>query len=290
MSRSKVKRRQLYRRLVSKGRIIIIKEDTLEERFSIGFNIIKLFIFVMVSSISIIAFTTVIIAFTPLREYIPGYSSTSLKKSATQLAIKSDSLELVIRENSHYIESIKKVLKNEFEFAHLSKDSISANATLNVPKIQLEPRQSELKLREYVEQEDKYNLLEKSTFLEKTVLFPPIKGKLIKMFNLKEKQQSVTIQLGMDRSIKATSKGTVIFADWTIENAYVIIIEHKEDIISVYKRCASINKSVGDFVRTGEVIGLGGTTTVSPKNAQLVFELWKNGYPIDPVGLIDFQE
>ncbi len=290
MSRAKVKRRQLYRRLMTKGRIIIVKDESLEEKFSIGFNPLKLFVFVMVSSILIIAFTTFVIAFTPLREYIPGYSSTKLKKSATLLAIKSDSLENTIRENNMYIESIKKVLKNEFEFARLSRDSISANATLNVSKLNLAPTKEELQLREYVEQEDKYNLFEKASNVDKIVLFSPARGKIVKPFNLKEKQYSVVLDIGMDTSIKAVAKGIVIFADWTIENGYVVIIEHKEDILSVYKRCASINKSVGDFVRTGEVIGLGGKTTISTKTPQLVFELWKDGYPVNPVGLIGFDE
>lgn len=289
MSRGRVKRRKLYRRLTAKGRIVVVKEDSFEEKFSIGFNIIRLFIFLTLSSIAIIALTTIIIAFTPLREYIPGYSSTALKKSALELAIKSDSLEQVISANEQYIRSIKKVLKNEFEFAHVSKDSIVAPAEFSPKGLLLEATKSELELREYVEKEDRYNLFEKASYLDKVVLFAPVKGKIIKPFNVKEKQYAVRITLGADKAVKAVSKGTVLFADWTVGSDFVVIIKHSEGLVSVYKGCTSVNKSVGDFVRSGEVIGLGMLSEEAQKRP-ISFELWKDGSPVNPEDLIEFEE
>lgn len=289
MSRGRVKRRKLYRRLTTKGRIVVVKEDSFEEKFSIGFNIIRLFIFFTVSGIAIIALTTIFIAFTPLREYIPGYASTALKKSAVQLAIKSDSLEQVLNANEQYMNSVKKVLRNEFEFAHLSKDSIIAPVEFETKGLILEPTKSELELREYVEKEDRYNLFERASYLDEVVLFAPVKGQVARPFNVKDKHYGIQINLGVDKAVKAVSKGTILFADWTVSNDFVVIIKHSEGLISVYKGCTSVNKSVGDFVRSGEVIGLGMLSDESKKRP-ITFELWKEGTPINPQDLIEFEE
>ncbi|HRB72350.1 MAG TPA: peptidase [Flavobacterium sp.] len=124
MSAKRLKRQLLKKKLFNKNRLVILNEDTFEEIFSLKLNLMNVFVSLTVSTIFLITATTFIIAFTPLREYIPGYSSTKLKKEATQLAIKSDSLEQVMRQNNLYVESIKKVLTGNLDYARLNKDSI----------------------------------------------------------------------------------------------------------------------------------------------------------------------
>ena len=115
----------------------------------------NVFVVATIGAILLIAVTTFIIAFSPLREYIPGYSSTKLKKDATVLALKSDSLTNALKKNEAYIQSIQKVLNGQLEYAKFNKDSILAASDEDVPKLKLTASEEELELRKEVELEDK---------------------------------------------------------------------------------------------------------------------------------------
>lgn len=288
MSAKRLKRQLLKKRLFNKNRLVILNEDTFEEIFSLKLNLMNVFVSLTVSTIFMITGTTFIIAFTPLREYIPGYSSTKLKKEATQLAIKSDSLEQVIKENNLFIASIKKVLTGDLEHAKLNKDSIKVEDKSGEEIADLNPSKTDLKLREQVRLEDKYNVFEKAKPRVNLVLLPPVKGHIVEKYNAKNKHYNISIALTKNTPIKSIANGTVVFSDWTPTNGQVIIIRHNDGIISVYKRAASLTKSEGDVVKSGEVVALAGITGTYP-DVQLHFELWKDGYPIDPTQFIDFE-
>jgi hypothetical protein len=176
MSEKRLKRKKIKKKLFTKNRLVILNEDTFEELFSLRLTMMNVFVVATLGAIIIIFVTTFIIAFTPLREYIPGYASSKLKKDATELALKSDSLTKRIQENDAYIKSIKKILTGELEYAKFNKDSILAVATTEVvDEKEMLPDEEELKLREEVAQEDKYNLFEKAKPKVTTVFFPPAK-------------------------------------------------------------------------------------------------------------------
>ena len=178
MSEKRLKRQVLKKKLFTKNRLVILNEDTFEEIFSLKLTLMNVFVVATVGAILIIFITTYIIAFTPLREYIPGYASNQLKKDATELALKSDSLALSIKNNEAYIASIKKVLIGDLDYAKLNKDSILASKVEVSEEQDLKPSDADLKLREQVAKEDKYNLFEKAQSKESILLFPPVKGSI----------------------------------------------------------------------------------------------------------------
>jgi hypothetical protein len=143
---NRLKRQILKKKLYTKNRLVIHNEDTFEEIFSLRLTLMNVFVVATLGAVFIITITTFLIAFTPLREYIPGYASTNLKKNATQLALKSDSLTKALKKNEAYILSIQKVLIGEMEFAKLSKDSIT-QSTPPPQDLNLNPSKEELKLR-----------------------------------------------------------------------------------------------------------------------------------------------
>ncbi|MEN9910011.1 MAG: hypothetical protein RLZZ540_3170 [Bacteroidota bacterium] len=155
MSGKRLKRKKLHRKLFTKNRLVILNEDTFEETFSLKLTLMNVFVVATLGAIFLIAVTTFIIAFTPLREYIPGYSSSQLKKDATELALKSDSLTAALKKNEAYIQSIQKVLNGQLDYAKFNKDSILASVTDTIQKVDLSPSQEELELRAEVEKEDK---------------------------------------------------------------------------------------------------------------------------------------
>jgi murein DD-endopeptidase MepM/ murein hydrolase activator NlpD len=289
MSEKRLKRKKIKKKLFTKNRLVILNEDTFEEIFSLRLTLMNVFVMATIGALLIIFITTYIIAFTPLREFIPGYASTQLKKDATELALKSDSLSNALKKNEAYIQSIKKVLTGDLEYAKFNKDSIMAATPEQVSEDDLKPSKADLKLREEVEREDKYNLFEKAKPKVSTVLFPPVKGMITEKFNPANKHYAVDIALAKNTPIKSILSGKVIFADWTSNTGNVVIIRHNNGFISVYKHAASLTVSQGDAVKTGEVIALAGSTGQESTGVHLHFELWKDGYSIDPSIFIEFE-
>lgn len=141
-------------KLFLKTRLVILNEDTFEEIFSFKLTLMNVFVTFTLGGIFLILITTFIIAFTPLREFIPGYSSSELKRNATELTIKSDSLETALKKNEAYIKGIQKVLKGELEYAKFNKDSILAE-TVEPSEVNMKASEEEIKLREEVTKMEK---------------------------------------------------------------------------------------------------------------------------------------
>ncbi|WP_304141576.1 M23 family metallopeptidase [Mesoflavibacter zeaxanthinifaciens] len=289
MAKSEKKSKKIKKKLLHKYRLVILNEDTFEERLSLNLNRLNVFVLGTLSAIFLIAFTTLLIAFTPLKEYIPGYSSTSLKKKAIALSFKTDSLQRVIDFNEKYFASIKQVLQGEVSVADFDRDSIIQEVKQEVSEVDLSPIKEDSLLREKVDKEDKYSLFETATAKTNFVLFPPVNGTISESYDVKSKHYAVDIVVEENTPIKATADGTVIFAEWTAQTGYVILIEHSSGLISVYKHNASLTKSQGDLVKAGEVIATAGNTGEITTGPHLHFELWSDGYPVNPTNFIDFK-
>jgi hypothetical protein len=156
------KRELLKKKLFTKNRLVIVNEDTFEEVFSLRLTLMNVFVVGSLGAIIIIFVTTYIIAFTPLREYIPGYASSKLKRDATELALKSDSLSNALKKNEAYIKSIKRVLTNNLDYEKLSKDSITLGAVIDDSKVDLSASEAEVELRKEVNKRDKEEAKKKS--------------------------------------------------------------------------------------------------------------------------------
>ena len=266
---------------------MILNDNTFEEKIS--FNLTRLTVFVIsgFSIIALIALTTVLIAFTPLREYIPGYSSTALKNKAYQLTNKADSLQIALQINKKQLNSIRKVLTGNV-FPLDSVNEIKESVTNDEDFVSIPTSVEDSLLREKVAREDKYNLLKGEQQKVNFVLFPPVKGSISEGFKPEDKHFAVDVVVAVGTAVKSVSDGRVIFAEWTADTGYVIIIEHANKLLSVYKHNSSINKSQGDYVETGEVISFSGATGELTTGPHLHFELWSDGHALDPTNFIAF--
>lgn len=289
MAKKKVKEKKFTKKLLHKYRLVILNEDTFEERFAIKLTRLNVFILTSLSAISLVFFTILLIAFTPLREYIPGYSSTKLKKQATLLNYKTDSLVNELELNKKYYASIRKVLTGDVASLEFNRDSILQAAKNDVDVLRVPTNKEDSLLREKVDKEDKYNLFESSGDQSNYVLFPPVNGTISEGYNLEEKHYAIDVVVAADTPVKATADGTVIFAEWTVETGYVVIMEHNQELISVYKHNSAITKAQGDLVKAGEVIAMSGNSGELSTGPHLHFELWSKGYPVNPTNFIDFQ-
>jgi len=287
MAKKERRGKKIKKKLLHKYRLVVLNEATFEERFSFKLNRLNVFVFSTVFAVFLIVITTILIAFTPLREYIPGYSSTALKKRALNLSYKTDSLEQALDINQQYLASIKKVLTGDVKTVDFNRDSILEAAQNDVEGVDFTPSKQDSILREIVLQEDKYNPLTAKEELN-FVLFPPVKGTISENYNPKSKHFAVDIVTIKNSPVKAAADGTIIFADWTMDSGQVIILKHNNNIISVYKHNASLSKEQGELVKAGEVIATVGNTGELTTGPHLHFELWSDGYPINPTNFIDF--
>lgn len=286
MEKKEKRTKRFKKKLLHKYRLVILNEETFEERFSFKLNRLNVFVFSTLFALVLIIATTVIIAFTPLREYIPGYSSVQLKKRSAVLAYKTDSLQRIIQLNDQYLASIKKVLTGDVKTVNFNKDSLIEVAKMD-PTILIRTSPTDSILRQQVAQEDKYNPLVGNRDQQYT-LFAPVKGTITSPYDSKSKHYAVDVVTAKDAPVKAVADGTVIFAEWTAQTGNVIILKHNNNLISVYKHNAVLTKGQGENVKGGEVIATVGSTGELTTGPHLHFELWRDGIPVNPTNFIDF--
>lgn len=288
MTRKGKKRKAIRRKLLHKYRLVILNEDTFEEKVSYKLNRLNVFVAGMLLTLVLISFTTLLIAFTSLREYIPGYPSTQLKRQAVALTHTTDSLLTVLQYTNTYLDHVRLVLRGEVENTEVNRDSLFERYRLDPTTVDLTPIREDLLLREEVALEDKYNLFERQVTNVKTLLFPPIRGSLSQGFDIQAKHYAVDVVAPKNTPVKAIADGTVLFSEWTIETGYVILIVHQDGFTSVYKHNGSLSKAQGELVKAGEVIAALGNTGELTTGPHLHFELWKYGKPVNPLSYIDF--
>ena len=264
-----------------------VNADTFEEKFSLRLTRLNVFVWASLCAIVLIFLTTILIAFTPIREYIPGYSSQELERRASELYFKSDSLQQLVGYQTEYIANIQKVLTGDLKFEQADPDNTSADVS-GLSAGDLAPSQADSMLRETVRKEDKYNLFLSAKSGSNFVLFPPAQGPISADFNLKEKHFAVDVNVPINTPIKAAADGRVILTEWSVETGYVVLVEHSNNLLTVYKHNTKLTKSQGDIVKAGEVIAISGNTGTLTTGPHLHFELWNNGYPVDPKTFIDF--
>ena len=287
MAKNSKQKNYFKEKLTFKYRLVVLNEDTFEERFSFKLNRLNVFVFGSVSAILLVGLTTFLIAFTPLREYIPGYSSSKLKKQASDLVYKVDSLEQQLTVNDIYIQNIRKVLTGKIKDVNVNKDSIAEQ--LRLEDVDLQPTPIDSAFRQQIEREDRFSVFEKATKKTDLVFASPVKGQISDFYNPKEKHYAIDIAVKKNTPVKAAADGTVIFTGFTADTGFVIILEHPKNFITVYKHNETIHKEQGDLVKSGEVIEVAGSTGTLTTGPHLHFELWNDGFPINPINYIDFE-
>jgi murein DD-endopeptidase MepM/ murein hydrolase activator NlpD len=291
MSETKNSRWKIFTdQLRNKYRLVILNDDSFAEKFSLRLSPLGLII--LLGSVTIVMTTLVIslIAFTPLREYIPGYGNVDDRKDILSLSAKADSLENTLAARDWYINNLLNVFsgKTEGRKAKPVKDS-----TGKYTNIDIKPSDQDMKLRSDIESNQLESTSDKVSAnkinaLSNFFFFTPIKGIITTSYNIKEGHFGTDIAAKENEFVKTTLDGTIIFAGFTAEDGYVTQIQHNNNITSVYKHQSSITKKVGDFVQAGEPIGVVGNTGENSKGPHLHFELWYNGFAINPQDYVVF--
>ncbi|MDA7810003.1 M23 family metallopeptidase [Flavobacteriaceae bacterium] len=273
-------------RLLNKYRLVVLNEATYEERLSYKLSRLNIFLFFSLIAILIIISTICLIAFTSVKEYIPGYDSTVLRTNAVKNIETLDSLTLVIEKNQDFINSIGSVILGETTKSEAQKE---IKVRIDISDIEFKVNQEDSLLRKVVEKEDRFNVLESATSKVKYVLISPIFGQVTSRFDYGIKHFGTDIAVPINSPVKSIAKGTVVLAEWTVQTGYVIVIEHAYGLTSVYKHNDSGLISQGDLVESGQVIALSGNTGELTTGPHLHFELWREGIPVNPENYVSFE-
>ena len=281
-------RKRITKNLLSRYRLVILNEENYEEQFFFRLSILNLLIFSIFLLSFLITSTLLIVSYTPVKEFIPGYASNLMRKQAIINASRLDSLTISYNQSLNQLNSIKRVLTGDTEFEEFKErefklDTENIEVKLNSKKIK-----EDSLLRRVVEQQDKYNFSSKLNSDESSLFFSPVLGYISQKFDPTKKHFAIDVVAKENEPVKSIADGVVIFSEWSLNTGYVIILEHKHGYLSVYKHNESLNHTQGDIVQAGEIIGTVGNTGEYSTGHHLHFELWNDGYPLDPQDFINF--
>ncbi|MEI6487694.1 MAG: M23 family metallopeptidase [Bacteroidota bacterium] len=276
-------KRKLIERLRNRYRLTIMNDDTFEEQFTL--RLTPLGVVILIGSVTIV-FTILVIsmlAFTSLREYIPGYADVGVRREMIKLALKSDSLEQTISEQNLYMQNISAVLKGEPKNDSAQTRPEKGTKPVNA---KMSPSSKEVALRKNIESQDQYSLAyateTNKTGISNFFFFTPVKGRITASYSYKEQHFGVDIVAAENEPIKSTLDGTVVLATFSSETGYTITVQHSNNLISVYKHNSVLLKKLGDYVKAGEPIAIIGNSGEQTTGPHLHFELWYNGNAINP--------
>jgi murein DD-endopeptidase MepM/ murein hydrolase activator NlpD len=287
--KNKKENKGFFKKLFNDYKVVVSSEDTFEEKFAFKASKINVFVLMLVYSVILISFTISIVFFTQLRELVPGYSSSDLLNRAIYLTQKTDSLERQIELNNKFYKSIEDVLSGNTD-VFIERDNITIDSSLNEKNFfSISPNSEDSILRNYVDSQDKFNLTKNELVIENKMFFSPIKGDITQAFNFEENHFAIDIAADIGTPVKSILDGKILFSEWSVDTGHVIIVDHGDNIVSVYKHNSKSLKEQNDFVQAGEVIAYSGNQGSLSSGPHLHFELWKNGTPIDPEPLLNFQ-
>ena len=279
-------REKYWSKLFHKYRFVIMKDSSFEEKLSVKLTRINVIAFLATLVFLCFFSTMLLIAYTPLSEYVPGKSSIEVQKSLIELNIKSDSLEAILVSRSVYLENINKIINGE---ELVTPENYAEKMNTQIP-VSFEKSKEDSLFRVKVEAEDKSSIYKKNKPNNNTTLmfFTPLTGLISDGYNNKTKHFGIDLVAKEKSRISSVLEGTVIISHWAYETGYVIGVQHRNDYLSFYKHNSVLLKSVGDYVNAGDHIAIIGNSGEFSSGPHLHFELWHKGIPVNPENYISF--
>ena len=286
MAKEKVR---LWDRLKYKYKLSVINETSYEEVFNFRLSQLHVLTALSVLAVILVVLTILLIAFTDLREFIPGYPDGNMRQMIAQNALRVDSLENELLKRDRFFKSIRLVL-NGGDTTSLER-SREDTARYRNDTIRFQISEQENEFRAAIEERERFNLSlgMKEQNHDYYHFFPPVEGIVTQSFDEKKRHYGTDIVAKANAKVAAVLDGVVIFTDWTVKTGYVIQVQHTNDLISVYKHNSILLKKQGDYVRAGEVLGVVGNTGEESSGPHLHFELWRAGNTLHPENFIKFK-
>ena len=279
-----------------KRRIVILDEESFEEKRNFTTSKFSLFILFLFSVIVFSLGGFLLISYTSLKTLISGYPSPTDQKELidNHIAIDQKLNDLIVKteKEEQYINNIQKILRGD---SPNSRDTIFREFKPKKANSENVLSVSEKTIREKVNKREKYDIdiipggALKKDVLPEILLFPPIIGELTNAMNISSGHFGVDIIAPKNEAVVAILKGTIVYQNWSPNDGHVVHIQHKNNLLSIYKHNSEVLKKIGEYVDAGEPISIVGNSGEHSTGPHLHFELWHNGYPINPEKFINFQ-
>lgn len=280
--------KKIFQMLKDHYRLIIYNDSTIQTVWSIKLTPIKVLTLGGLGAILLILLTSVIIAYTPLRENIPGYPSAKVRQQIILNYMLVDSLENEIKTRDHYFENIRTLFKGEVPL----EETQETDSGLKTYNVKFHSFNADSAFKDELLQERQSlsvaNNQKRLPSISSIHFFTPLRGMITNKFDSRTEHLAVDVVGKSHARISSVLSGTVIFAGWTMDTGNSIYIQHENNIVSAYKHNAELLKAVGEKVKAGEVIAIMGNTGEITTGPHLHFELWHNGIALDPETYIDF--
>lgn len=281
---------RLWDRLKYKYKLSVFNETSYEEIFNFRLSQLHVLTALSVLGVILVTLTILLIAFTDLREFIPGYPDGRTQQMITENALRVDSLELELAKRDRFLSSLQIMLcgGDSTQINRVRDDSVRYSSD-TVSFSNITPTESDF--RAEVEEKERFNLSLgiKEQNRDYYHFFPPVEGLVSHSFDEKIRHYGTDVVAKPGAKVATVLDGVVIFTDWTVKTGYVVQVQHANNLVSIYKHNSSLLKKQGDYVRAGEVIGVVGNTGEETSGPHLHFELWRAGNPLNPEDFIKFK-
>ena len=282
--------------LQQKRRIVVFDEESFEEKRNFTTSKFSLFVLFLFSIIVFSLGGFLLISNTSLKILISGYPSPTDQKELidNHIALDQKLNDLIVKteKEEQYINNIQKILRGD---SPSSRDTIFRDFKPKKANSENVLSVSEKTMREKVNKREKYDIdvipggALKKDVLPEILLFPPIVGELTNEMNISSGHFGVDIIAPKNEAVVAILKGTIVYQNWSPTDGHVVHIQHKNNLLSIYKHNSEVLKKIGEYVDAGEPISIVGNSGEHSTGPHLHFELWHNGYPINPEKFINFQ-
>ena len=270
-------------KLKQRVRFVLFDDQSYQELKSMTLTRFQVLTRILSVFLLFFSLTAALIAFSPLREYIPGYSPPYLSEELVRLSLKTDELLQEIKLKDQKLKILDKVLRGE---SFDDSAYIDSSRNVLVSEEDLKASKNDSAFRQAIEREGRFDVFsetkEKSLDLINIAFYAPLKGLISDSFNLQNEHFGVDVLAAENEAIKASLGGRVIFSDWTSETGYSIAIQHDNNLITFYKHNSVLLKKTGELVKAGDVIAIIGNSGEFSSGPHLHFEMWHKGKAIDP--------
>lgn len=284
-------KKTLSNRLTTRYQLIIRNEENFAEKTSLGFTYSKVILFSVILFAGLFLLSLFMTKTILAKWFDPKHVQMEENKKLLDLALRADSLEVKVDQKDEFIKNLQRILRGDTSNikdpaqALRDKDQpVSRPATLNATA-------SDSTFRNEFEKSD-LSLITladaKSRELQETFFYSPITGFISDHYDVKKGHLGTDIVAKANEPVKCIADGTVLFSSWTQDSGYVIMVQHRGNLISAYKHNAQLLKKVGTFVNGGEIISIVGNSGELSNGPHLHFELWYNGNALNPEEFVTF--
>jgi murein DD-endopeptidase MepM/ murein hydrolase activator NlpD len=285
-------RKTLSSRLATRYQLILRNEENFAERHAIAVTGSKVILFSVIGFILLLVLCLFLSKTILAKWFNPEYAQAQANRELYALALRIDSLALEVERKDQFIANFQRVLSGD---TSTFKDPAEALRNENIPLARptsLKPAPADSVFRKAFEQSDLSLITTtgsvKNRELQEMFFFTPITGFVSDKYDVKKGHLGVDIVAKTNEPVKSIADGMVVFASWTQDSGHVIMLQHKGNLISVYKHNAELYKKVGTFVNAGEIIAIVGNSGELTNGPHLHFELWYNGNSLNPEEFVTF--